>query len=265
MKDYYLILGVQPNASAAEIRSAYRDKLRFYHPDHWRDSPQMLQKAEEQAKEINEAYEILKDADRRASYDNERFAHSSDFGEDKEDEYWQQTEAGEKQSDNTYQQQQYSCPICNRVDMVKEVSLAHEDGDARLSPPKRPEPLQSMIWTTSPMHWFIGAFLPDIIVAFIIGVIFLMLSMADGKLGPMGPTNISILAVGVTFTVLELRRRYSRKAREAREAWDNTLRQWRKAQSRWEWLHYCLRDDTVFDPDTRTYVPAERVDELLYS
>ncbi|WP_350449951.1 DnaJ C-terminal domain-containing protein [Aminobacterium mobile] len=63
-KDYYAILGVARNASQDEIRKAYRNLAKKYHPD--------VNKApgsEERYKEINEAYEVLKDPDKRQRYD----------------------------------------------------------------------------------------------------------------------------------------------------------------------------------------------------
>jgi curved DNA-binding protein len=64
-KDYYKILGVNKNASDKEIKTAYRAMARKYHPDMNKDD----KKSEERFKEINEAYEVLSDADKRHKYD----------------------------------------------------------------------------------------------------------------------------------------------------------------------------------------------------
>ncbi len=61
-KDYYEILGVSRNADEKEIKSAYRQLALKYHPDKNPDS-------EEHFKEINEAYEVLGDAEKRSKYD----------------------------------------------------------------------------------------------------------------------------------------------------------------------------------------------------
>ncbi len=60
--DYYQILGVNRTASDAEIKAAYRKLAMQYHPDRGGDSKRFSQ--------INEAYEVLKDPQRRAQYDN---------------------------------------------------------------------------------------------------------------------------------------------------------------------------------------------------
>ena len=66
-KDYYAILGVEPSAGEAEIKSAYRRLARKFHPDVSKESG-----AEEKFKSVNEAYEALRDPEKRAAYDQLR-------------------------------------------------------------------------------------------------------------------------------------------------------------------------------------------------
>src|SRR5256885_4243646 len=65
LKDYYKILGVERGASDEEIRKAFRNLARQYHPDVAKDK----KTAEERFKEINEAYEVLGDPAKRKKYD----------------------------------------------------------------------------------------------------------------------------------------------------------------------------------------------------
>ena len=65
LKDYYGILGVSPDASEEEIKKAYRSLAKRYHPDRNRGNPA----SEERLKEINEAYDILGDKEKRTLYD----------------------------------------------------------------------------------------------------------------------------------------------------------------------------------------------------
>lgn len=66
-KDYYETLGVEPGAGEAEIKSAYRRLARKYHPDVSKEAG-----AEEKFKAVNEAYEALRDPQKRSAYDQLR-------------------------------------------------------------------------------------------------------------------------------------------------------------------------------------------------
>ena len=83
-KDYYAILGIEPSAGEAEIKTAYRRLARKYHPDVSKEVG-----AEDKFKAVNEAYEALRDPQKRAAYDQlrargyrpgEEFRPPPDFG-----------------------------------------------------------------------------------------------------------------------------------------------------------------------------------------
>jgi len=70
-RDYYEILGVEKNADAKTMKSAFRKKAMDCHPDRHPDDPE----AEARFKELNEAYGILSDEQKRAAYD--RMGHAA--------------------------------------------------------------------------------------------------------------------------------------------------------------------------------------------
>lgn len=80
-KDYYKILGVGKDADEKSIKKAYRKLAREYHPDMNPDNPQ----AEDKFKDVNEAYEVLSDSEKRQMYDR--------FGSQ-----WQQYQRGQGQA-----------------------------------------------------------------------------------------------------------------------------------------------------------------------
>jgi len=70
-RDYYDVLGVPKGSEQEALKKAYRSKAKALHPDRNSDNPN----AESQFKEVNEAYEVLKDADKKAAYD--RYGHAA--------------------------------------------------------------------------------------------------------------------------------------------------------------------------------------------
>lgn len=76
-RDYYEVLGVEKNATDEELKKAYRKLAKKYHPD---ANPDNKEEAEKKFKEVNEAYEILSDKQKRQMYDQFGFNGPQGFG-----------------------------------------------------------------------------------------------------------------------------------------------------------------------------------------
>ena len=76
-RDYYEVLGVGKNATDEELKKAFRKLAKQYHPD---ANPDNKEEAEQKFKEVNEAYEILSDKQKRQMYDQFGFDGPQNFG-----------------------------------------------------------------------------------------------------------------------------------------------------------------------------------------
>lgn len=77
MKDPYEVLGVSRNASIDDIKRAYRELVKKYHPDKYQDNP-LRELAEEKLREINEAYEYLLKNHGQGNFHSGSYTNSGD-------------------------------------------------------------------------------------------------------------------------------------------------------------------------------------------
>src|SRR6188472_1750217 len=89
----YEILGIPPNATDAEIKSAYRNLVKKFHPDVNKDQH------EGTIKLLNEAYDILSDPARKAQYDNGAPVYTFEYEEDPREAYKREYIAKKKEKD----------------------------------------------------------------------------------------------------------------------------------------------------------------------
>lgn len=91
LANYYEMLGVDPKADPEEIKQAYYEKLKIWHPDR---NAERIDAAEEITKALNQAYGVLRDPEGRKQYDRmRRFTQGQDFGKVlNEKEFWEKIE-----------------------------------------------------------------------------------------------------------------------------------------------------------------------------
>lgn len=104
MKDYYRIIGVPSTASMEEIKKNFHLKMRICHPDTNSKDPDVQQIATEMAKELTEAFEVLKDPVKKLDYDLQRNHHSSNDAADSSK--WEETR--KQAEERARQEREYS-------------------------------------------------------------------------------------------------------------------------------------------------------------
>ena len=114
-KDYYAILEVSPDASQQQIRTQYLFVQQAWHPDKFANTSHKA-RAEQKAKDINEAYEVLSDKGKRQAYDRDRPSYKEDAVRteyerrkraEEDMRKWAETEAARKRAE-----EELPCPFC---------------------------------------------------------------------------------------------------------------------------------------------------------
>jgi formylglycine-generating enzyme required for sulfatase activity len=126
MKDFYLILGINSNATIDEIKTAYFEKMGFYHPDKWQENPSMRQKAEEHSKQINEAYNVLRDPIKREQYDRQRKYSQNNSEHQAQGEYERQKQEQEARTQAEAERRQREQADAQRRDQEARVRVEAE-------------------------------------------------------------------------------------------------------------------------------------------
>ncbi len=80
MRDPYSVLGIDKNASEEEIKAAYREKARKYHPDNFGDNPAAAELATEKMQEINEAYDNIINSRKKGTSAGKGSGYANNWG-----------------------------------------------------------------------------------------------------------------------------------------------------------------------------------------
>src|SRR5208283_2172503 len=112
MEEYYKILEIHPNATEQEVKQAYRDLVKVWHPDRFAHDKKLQKKAEEKLKEINHAYQRI-------------IAHLNNSRTRQQSQQYQRTEKKEKATSQPPPQQPHEswiCPECLRTNYTNNLS-----------------------------------------------------------------------------------------------------------------------------------------------
>jgi curved DNA-binding protein CbpA len=125
MKDYYLILEIEPDAPQDKIREQYLFLIQAWHPDKF-PNPAQKTKAEEKTKDINAAYETLRNSVKRAEYD--RSIRRSKPGQAQQ--YWRQAEAQAAQRHTEDEWRKRGEAASQKEEQLQEESAERERAEA---------------------------------------------------------------------------------------------------------------------------------------
>lgn len=149
-----------------------------------------------------------------------------------------------------------ACPVCNQADQVKTMQAAYNSGVARCAPPDMPTRNVSMMKPITVSGFFVGICL------------FLIITLIGG-MGSKFPQILQLILLVITLILIVTALAVSYWSFQRVVRGDNETVElfpaWDKATAQWKSLHYCQRDDVVFDPKTNTQVSNNQLASLRAS
>jgi len=140
------------------------------------------------------------------------------------------------------------CPVCNRADQVRKMQTAYEAGELHIAPPAMPESHASMMGYVGTGMILVGV------------AVFLVIVMLSTNSFSWLQTGISLACIVAALVLSFLAIRHigqgDEEARRRYPIWDQAMANWTR-------LHFCARDQVVFDPQTNKVLSNEAVKSLL--